>query len=68
MAREPFVEKLTNKWIGAAFFWAIHFFKGRYTDYLDPKFDKKNTVTGYIINLIILGLIIFFLVSPHWRK
>ena len=65
MARELFAEKLTSKWIGGAFYWLLKGFKGKYSDLLIEKYDKKNIWTGYIINVIFFLSIIAFVVKKY---
>jgi hypothetical protein len=60
MAREPFAEKLTSKWIGAAFFWLLKGFSGKYSDLLITQYDRRNMWTGYILNIIFFISIIYF--------
>jgi hypothetical protein len=60
MAREPFAEILGTKWTGAAFFWLLKGFKGKYNEQLIPKYDKRNLWTGYIINLLFFGALYYF--------
>lgn len=63
MAREAFVEKLTSKWTGAAFFWVLNGFQGKYSDQLRPEHDKRNIWIGYVINLLFfLGIAYFFII------
>jgi len=59
MAQEPFAEKLTSKWVGAAFFWLLNGFKGKYSGQLIPQYDKRNLWTGYIINLLFFFSIVY---------
>ena len=66
MAKEPFVEKLTSLWTGALFFWICSGFKDKYSDLLNPKFEKRNMWTGYIINIIAAGLVIYWFGCGRW--
>lgn len=59
MAREPFAEQLTTKWVGAAFYWVLHGCRGKYSDLLHRKYDTRNLWTGYIINIIVLVVLLY---------
>jgi len=67
MAREPFAEKLTSKWAGAAFFWLLKGFQGKYQDQFIPKYDKRNLWTGHILNIIFFGTVFYFLITKHQK-
>ncbi len=66
MAKEPFVEKLTSLWTGALFFWICNGFRGKYSDYLDTKYETRNIWTGYIINLVSATLIVYWYGIGRW--
>lgn len=56
MAKETFVEKR----IGAAIFWILKGFEGKYADQLKTEYNNRNIWTGYVITLVfVLGLYIF---------
>jgi hypothetical protein len=55
MIREPFA----NKWIGAAFFWLLKGFRGKYSDLLIAQYDRRNMWTGYILSIIFFIIIIY---------
>lgn len=61
MVREPFYYLLTAKWTGAFFFWLLNGFKGSYKTMLYEKYDRRNIWAGYIIQILIFGLLIYIL-------
>lgn len=62
MAKEPFAAQLTSIWIGGFFFWIIKGFKGKLTDQLILRFEKRNLWAGYIIQLLFTGILISLMV------
>ncbi|RKR08598.1 hypothetical protein C8C83_0181 [Flavobacterium sp. 90] len=67
MAKEPFAAQLTSIWIGGFFFWILKGFKGKLTDQYVFELDKRNLWTGYILELIFVGILVFFLVKDDIR-
>ena len=65
MEREPFAQQLSAKWTGAVFFWILKGFKGKYVEQLDEKYGSRNLWTGYILNLLFFGFIIYLLISKE---
>lgn len=63
MAKETFAAKLTSICIGGFFFWIIKGFKGRLTEQFIEKHENRNLWFGYIITLILSGLIFYFLIK-----
>ncbi|MBV4358617.1 hypothetical protein [Pinibacter aurantiacus] len=62
MANEPIFQKLTSKWLGAAFYWLLKGFAGKYSEQLKPEYKHRNIWTGYIINLLVFGALVYFCV------
>ncbi|MDH7461625.1 hypothetical protein QEG73_10060 [Chitinophagaceae bacterium 26-R-25] len=58
MARETFEAKR----IGAAFFWILKGFGGKYSEQLEPEHDSRNIWTGYIITLVLFIAFIYLCV------
>jgi hypothetical protein len=57
-------DKLTAKWLGAAIFWMLKGFEGKYSDQLKTEYNSRNIWIGYIIILIFfLGLVYFFTIK-----
>jgi hypothetical protein len=66
MAREPFAARLTTIWIGGAFFWLIKGFQSKYYDEIADKYNLRNMIAGYIIQIIALaGLVYFLFIKGH---
>jgi hypothetical protein len=63
MEREPFAQQLSAKWTGAAFFWLLSGFKGKYVEQLDKKYAGRNLWTGYILNLLFAGFMIYLFIK-----
>lgn len=61
MVREPFYYFTTTKWTGAFFFWLINGFKLSFKTMLYESYNKRNMWAGYIIQLLIAGVVIYFL-------
>jgi len=61
MAREPFATRLTAMWIGGFFFWMLTGFRGKFSDQIVGKRDNQNLLVGYIIQMIVLVLVVYFL-------
>ena len=61
MVREPFYYFTTTKYIGAFFFWVIKGFKLSFKAMLSDTYDKRNLSVGYVIQLLIAGVVICFL-------
>lgn len=61
MVREPFYYFTTTKWTGAFFFWLINCFKLRFKTMLSETYDKRNLLAGYVIQLLIAIVVIYFL-------
>ncbi|WGK93942.1 MULTISPECIES: hypothetical protein [Flavobacterium] len=62
MAKEPFAAKLTSLWIGGFFFWILKGFKGKITDLFVKEYENRNVWVGYMITLILAGIIVYLLV------
>ncbi|MFL9482855.1 hypothetical protein ACI6Q2_08745 [Chitinophagaceae bacterium LWZ2-11] len=62
MSKYPDGNTLISIRIGAFFFWLLSGFQGDYKSRLDKKFNKRNMWTGYLITLVIAGLIYWFLI------
>ena len=63
MAREPFAARLTCIWIGAAIFFICKGFKGGIQNQLESKYDNRNFWTGYVFSLLLLGGIIYLVIT-----
>jgi hypothetical protein len=61
MVREPFYYFTTTKWIGAFFLWVIKGFKLSFKTMLSETYDKRNLLVGYVIQLLMAGVVIYFL-------
>ena len=62
MAKEPFAEKLSSIWIGAAFFWIIKGFKSSYKEQLKPEYKNRNLWMGYVLSLLVFTAIVYFFI------
>jgi hypothetical protein len=62
MAKEPFAAQLTSLWIGGFFFWIIEGFKGKLTDQFIEELKKRNLWTGYILQLLFFGIIVYLII------
>jgi hypothetical protein len=60
MVREPFYYLKTAEWTGAFFFWMINGFKVSFKTMLYETYNKRNLLAGYIIQLLIAGIVIYF--------
>jgi hypothetical protein len=67
MSKEPFGAQLTSIWIGGFFFWILKGFKGKLQDQFSDEFNNRNLWTGYILQLIFVGILVFFLVKDDVR-
>jgi len=62
MAKEPVAEQLTSIWIGGIFFWLLSGFKTTFKEQLKAENKKRNMLTGYILQLIVIGFIIYLII------
>jgi hypothetical protein len=67
MSKEPFTAQLTSIWIGGFFFWILKGFKGKLQDLFSDEFNNRNLWTGYILQLVFVGILVFFLVKDDVR-
>jgi hypothetical protein len=58
---EPFAVRLTLKWIGGFFFWLLKGFRGKFSDIIAEKYNNRNMIVGFIIELIVLIAIVYYL-------
>jgi len=67
MAKEPFAAQLTSIWIGGFFFWILKGFKGKLVNQCNSEFEKRNLWTGYILQLLFVGILVFSLIKDEVR-
>jgi hypothetical protein len=58
---EPFAALLTTRWIGGVFFWICNGFRGRYFDQIAEKYNRRNFIAGYILQMLLLLVVVYFL-------
>ena len=49
-----------SKWVGGFFFWVIRGFKGKLSESYKPQNQKRNILTGYIIQIITLFIFVWY--------